>query len=126
MEYVYRLATEVVPCGSRVTCNPPVLDTDEDYLVLVPAAAAVDLECVLMSEGWTLGGSAIPDESNTVDGDSRFKSWTRGSVNLIVTTSARFYRRFVAATEVCRRLNLLSKQDRIALFQAVLYANVYK
>lgn len=33
------------------------------------------------------------------------------------------YDRFIAATAVAKRLNLLDKADRIALFQAVLYAN---
>lgn len=47
----------------------------------------------------------------------------KGDVNLIVTQDNKFYDRFMAATSVAKRLNLLDKADRIALFQAVLYGN---
>jgi hypothetical protein len=26
----------IEPCGSRVTCNPPPVDTDRDFLVVMP------------------------------------------------------------------------------------------
>jgi hypothetical protein len=47
----------------------------------------------------------------------------RDDVNLIATSDGDFFRRFLAATQVCIRLNLMNKEDRIALFQAVLYGN---
>jgi hypothetical protein len=51
-----------------------------------------------------------------------FNSW-RGpnAQNLIVTDDLEWHRRFVAATSIAKRLNLMAKADRIALFQAVLY-----
>ena len=68
----------------------------------------------LMSGGWTLGGSG--------DQDDEFESWTIGDINLILTADEDFYNRFVAATTVCARLNVLNKEDRKAIFRAVLYS----
>lgn len=111
--------------GSRVTCNPAPTDTDLDVLVKVPY---IESSCpapfslnkyramydVLMADRWTLGGSG--------DGDGEFESWTKGEVNLILTDSSEFYDKFLAATSVCTRLNLMNKEDRKALFRACLYA----
>ena len=44
-------------------------------------------------------------------------------VNLIVTRNDTFFNRFMAASSVAKRLNLLDKADRVAVFQAVLYGN---
>ena len=98
--------------GSRVICNPPELDTDDDYVVLVRDANAFRLQAVEL--GWeTSEGSEVP----------QFESFRKVDVNLIVTTDEAFFKRFDAATHVAARLNLRNKDDRIALFQAVLYAN---
>lgn len=94
--------------GSRVICDPPPDDTDYDVVVL--KVAPIDLT------GWTC-------ESACGEYVPQFVSYRRGKVNLIVTDDAEFYDRFVAATRVAKRLNLLKKEDRIALFQAVLYGN---
>jgi hypothetical protein len=50
-----------------------------------------------------------------------FVSLRSGDVNLIVTSDARFAARFLVATRLATQLNLLNKNDRVALFQAVLY-----
>lgn len=114
--------------GSRVTCDPPVVGTDQDVLVLVkriescgakPEVTHAEFEDVmqmhreLRASGWVLGGSG--------DQDDEFESWTHGDVNLILTASEEFYNLFVAATAVCKRLNILDKEDRKAVFRAVLY-----
>jgi hypothetical protein len=115
--------TSIAPVGSRETCTPAPTDTDRDWLVLVPADQCAKFYIHLNNDGWTFGGSAIDDEANTVPSELRFQSFTKGEENLIVTTAKEFHRRFIAATSVSKRLNLLSKDDRIALFQAVLYGN---
>lgn len=76
--------------GSRITCDPAPIDTDQDYLAQVPMS---------------------------------FQSFTLGKLNLIITFDPEFYRRFLAATGMAKHLNLLSKDDRVMLFQAVLYGN---
>lgn len=113
----------LAPCGSRVTCNPAPTDTDRDWLLLMSNDDMTPLFIALDGNGWTCGGSDIPDDANNTPPEDRFWSFTRAEDNLIITTSPTFFRRFMAATAVAKRLNLLHKQDRIALFQAVLYAN---
>lgn len=101
--------------GSRVTCNPPVMDTDEDILVLLPDMDALYAAGkILRNSGWELGGSG--------DCEDAFESWTKGEMNLILTAQAEFYGKFWCATTVCMRLNLMDKNDRKAVFRAVLYA----
>jgi hypothetical protein len=112
-------------CGSCVTCNPAPTDTDEDYLVLITDENSMRFNAMLMEEGWIQGGSVFEDSNNPVPPEDRFQSFTHGRLNIIATRSRYFYRRFVAATWVAQRLNLLDKADRIALFQAVLYGNAF-
>ena len=118
------LFERIEPVGSRVTCTPAPTDTDEDWLCLMPGDtdSGANFDLALTSLGWRLGGSQ-PTDSNAIPPRERFWSSTHGEVNIIVTQSVEFFERFMAATAVSKRLNLLNKDDRIALFQAVLYAN---
>lgn len=109
------------PVGSRVTCNPPPTDTDSDFLILVSEENWLPLIYTLELLGMTLDGSRPDDPIN--DNETYFQSYSVGNVNLILTKSNVFYDRFMAATSVAKRLNLLNKSDRVALFQAVLYGN---
>ena len=131
-------ARSVTAVGSRVTCNPAPTDTDADYLVLlmpfddlpeIEALASMDqrladVHHALKNDGWELGGSR-PDNSVLDDRKETciFNSYTKGEINLILTADHEFHRAFLAATVVCKHLNLLEKADRVRLFQAVLYGN---
>lgn len=111
--------------GSRVTCDPPPTDTDDDWLVLVRQEQFTDnvsfFANALRMQGWKLGGSLPANEGKPLMPDERFMSLTRDGVNIIATESPLFFDRFIVATRLAKRLNLLDKADRIALFQAVLY-----
>lgn len=110
--------------GSRVTCNPPVLDTDEDWLLLLkPDTMGTVLECLCDELGWDFDGSEVIPSQNYIPENDRFQSVSREGLNLILTESPVFYKRFLAATSIAKSLNLLDKTDRINLFQAVLYGN---
>jgi len=104
--------------GSRITCNPAPTDTDEDVLLLTD-----DLE--------TLIGDCI-EVGFTRDGDTRasypvdFVSLRNGSMNFIVTDDEEFYKKFMLATHVCKSLNLMEKNNRITVFQAILYGKEYE
>ena len=103
--------------GSRVICDPPPADTDDDYVVLVS-----DLNRFLGAldgVGFGLDGSVPNCPLNAFV----FVSMTLGKTNLISTQNEDFYKRFCAATHVAKKLNLLKKEDRVSLFQAVLYGN---
>ena len=113
------VAAELV--GSRITCDPVPVNTDMDILLHVRNLS--EAEAILIYSGWVIGGSNIPSDENHTQPDEYFLSFTLGEINLLVTMSALFCRRFIAATYVAKRLNLRVKADRIALFQAVLYGN---
>lgn len=126
-------AIPAIPCefiaarcvGSRVTCNPPPTDTDMDVLVLIDGTdrGYVTAYDDFRKAGWSLDGSEIVVPEFAQDPAERFNSFSKGEVNCIITDSEVFFKRFMAATAVAQRLNLMDKADRIALFQAVLYAN---
>lgn len=105
---------QAIPVGSRVTCNPAPSDTDEDWLALVYSDPAERLR----EAGFTQDGSP---EFYTGNDNGGFRSWRRGDLNIVTTADREFFERFVTATDLAKRFNLLDKGDRIALFQAVLY-----
>ena len=117
LNMIQSMAAGFLPCGSRITCNPPPIDTDEDYLVLLDHGVR-DEVIAPDADGWKIGGSVWL----AAHGESAFRSYVLGSVNLIVTNDPDFFDKFSAATLAAQRLNLLDKADRIALFRAVLYA----
>lgn len=108
--------------GSRETCNPPPQDTDQDVLVLVSPGSGMVIGR-LFEHGFQVDGSRIEDPADHLNSEGTFQSFSKGDLNFIVTCDPTFYARFMAATSVAKRLNLLDKADRIALFQAVLYGN---
>lgn len=101
--------------GSRFICNPPPMDTDEDYIVYGNLNL---IEEVLYQSGFKL--TADPK----YEGGRWFLTFRLNEFNLIVTDSDVFFERFVAATLLAKRHNLLDKSDRIALFQKILYGDV--
>lgn len=114
----------MIAVGSRVTCNPPPLDTDSDVLLLIDPACWSNLELNMKTIGFIHEGSDVSDSINNEA--MAFQSFRNGEINFICTHDPEFFKRFVAATSVAKHLNLLSKTDRIALFQAVLYGNKFE
>lgn len=99
------------PVGSRITCDPPPMDTDENWLLLVKSLTKFDE--IARRNYWKLDSS--------MGNSPEFASFVFRDVNLIATQSDQFFKKFMAATSVAKRFNLLDKSDRIALFRAVLY-----
>lgn len=121
IELKHRSVVRHAHVGSRVTCNPAPTDTDCDILVLVRDMG--EFRDNAFEHGYEMDGSNVLDAALPLDGEDRFSSYSKRDVNLIVTEDKEFYRKFIAASSVAKRLNLLQKPDRIALFQAVLYGN---
>ncbi len=119
MNDLLKLCRAWSPVGSRHTCSPPPTDTDNDTLCWVEDVK--HFEEIAERHGFvsSCGGSQPADPNRP----SIFVSLKSGDENLIVTEDYVFYRRFVAATAVAKKMNLMAKQDRIDLFQAVLYGN---
>jgi len=120
-------SVSAIPVGSRVTCSPAPTDTDRDWLALIPKGESEEFTISMMAIGWDLGGSRIPVNRLINEQDDRFLSFTHeidGVIeNVIATESEVFYRRFLVATLLATRFNLMIKDDRVALFQGVLYGN---
>lgn len=104
------------PTGSRFICDPPVMDTDIDYVCL---SRGTIYQTELFLDGWTLTN---PDDEGKYEGMERhFDTYRRNEYNLILTKDFDFYCRFAYATHVAKKQNLTNKQDRIDLFQEILY-----
>lgn len=108
-----------VPVGSRITCNPAPTDTDADFLCLDVG----DCSETLKNLGFTQDGSP---EFYTGNDNGGFRSFRKGDLNLIVTRDQTFFDLFLTATHLAKAFNLLQKDQRIALFQAVLYGVKYE
>lgn len=108
--------------GSRVTCKPAPTNTDADYLVLIDEADWVRLADCLQECDFAMDGS-LPIDEKPWNVEHHFRSYKLAETNVVATDSEVFHRRFLAASSIATRLNLLDKPDRIALFQAVLYGN---
>lgn len=102
------------PIGSRYVCDPPVLDTDKDTLILVTDTKAA---CqILLELGWTycLNGEYF---------EGFFMALRKGEDNYILTAHEMFFDRYVVAAEVAKRLNVKDKQTRIAIHEACIGAS---
>lgn len=110
--------------GSRVICNPPVLDTDDDYIILCAENRLDEFKRVLEGDGFVLGGSGVQHQGN----ESKFWSYKKSSddegiINFIITLDEKWFDNSIKATSLARALNLKSKEDRITLFEAIREGN---
>lgn len=128
-------AADVVPCGSRHVCDPPVTTTDEDYLIYIPGSY-IGVDSFLRAHGYVNESEmvslapadpnvAAPRGSGAVKANgtpgTEFSSWRDDTVNLIVTQDRGFFNKFKLATQVTKKLNVLHKEDRIRLYTAIVY-----
>ena len=101
--------------GSSIICNPPVLDTDFDYVILAPLNS-YELDQFLEDQGF---------KTNFEDYDIEdFRSWKQGQINYIITDSIKWFENMKVATKLAKKLNLLDKQQRIDLFDYVMYGDI--
>lgn len=105
-------------CGSRVTCNPIPEGADWDYLIFCYTEAGVrHMVNYLGSEGYQWESS---EHYQQVAGNG-FMSWRKGDTNILLTSNQIWLDLHHQATELCRLENILDKEERIRLFQKVLY-----
>ena len=103
--------------GSSVICNPPVTDTDIDYVIYTNKEDKLDT--FLKSKGYT-NSCAEEEEEYDLDNEG-FSCYRLNNINLIITTDREWYLKWVLATKVARKLNLKVKADRVMLFKSFLY-----
>lgn len=111
-EFLRPYAIRWMLVGSRMTCRPPPTDTDQDVLVLVRPDTGPEVVAAAEQAGLAEDGSG----QLTAE---RFWSIKDGEMNYLIVDQPELWHSFLAATSVARRLNLLDKADRIALFEAV-------
>lgn len=110
----------VVAVGSRVTCSPPPTDTDEDYLVLTKDKEAAVKSLQSMGFEYSTDPERIAEYNRMGETSGyAFVSLFFGNINYIVTDSVFFFERFLTATHVCKTLNLLKKEDRVMVHEAI-------
>jgi hypothetical protein len=134
--------------GSRITCNPPPTDTDQDILCLVlPKHLHIFLE-ELEANKWkqcTGKKDETDDEPDIKDFDTfkeysiaykewkeehntnygtladgaAFASWRLGELNIILTQDEQWYDKFIEASECCKALNVMDKTERCRIFGTI-------
>ena len=106
------------PTGSNYICNPPVTDTDVDYLILAKHKKA--LAYTLMENKFTINPIDYYEQGKEV----LFESWRRGNINLLVMTDIDHFNKWVEATILAKKLNLLDKKQRVDLFNYVKFGEL--
>lgn len=109
-----KLWNNIYQTGSSYICDPPILDTDIDYIIFT--VVPEDLFAFLEERGFETNYIDYPLET-----DGNFRSYRKEKLNLIITDTYDFYLSFVKATDLAKKLNLREKQQRIDLFQYILY-----
>lgn len=117
-----KLGCEVTPAGSRVTCSTVPETSDWDFLVCIPDMNKnSDVFSYLETEGFKIEGDSENYQFDLSDG---FLSFRKKDINFIVTSDLSFAIKHRVATRLCKKLDVMDKSHRIAIFQAVLYGNV--
>jgi hypothetical protein len=120
----------VHPTGSSYICDPPVLTTDEDWLMYVDPDK-LNLFRAFAYAYQFARSTQVGSYARISEQKDRFMAYRSligcqygPNLNLIVTCDKDFYDKFRMATEESKRLNLLEKSERIELFQKV-FSNKY-
>ncbi len=121
--FLSKFAAAVDTTGSRVICNPPVMDTDFDVVVLLHQAEDVQF---IEDEGYTFTEPTGGEEDYAVDGvvtegsnEHWIKTYRKGDINLICLIDATRFGRWKLATAICKRLNILDRPTRVDIFAMV-------
>lgn len=105
--------------GSSIICDPPVLNTDIDYVIYTDNFD--ELDKFLLKNEFKTSCKDKEEYDLNVDGMNCYR---RDNINLIVVNDYDFYIKWVNATKLAKKLNLKDKKDRITLFQFVLYGEL--
>jgi hypothetical protein len=123
-EDIKQYVAKIIPSGSRVICNPAPVDTDEDFVVLIQCREAIDFVEHMQSLGYSQDGCETYDILVELEEQGGWASFKKDTTNYIVTMDEKFFDKWVLATNIAKRLNLLNKEDRVKLFQFILYETV--
>ena len=77
------------------------------------------IDNLLKTEGYVTAKTWYQQDENL------FTAYRNGPINILVTGDTEFFRKFMLATRLAAKYDLTDKQDRIELFQAILYSKDY-
>lgn len=90
------------------------MNTDIDFLVEIPKNKWEPVETLLNEHGFNADDDEFYDTSD-------FTSYRQGNINLIVTADPTFAGLFRVATELCKERNVMNRNERVRVFQSILY-----
>jgi hypothetical protein len=113
--------TVVLKCsraGSAWTCDPPVLTSDRDILLLVSPDLRTDdkrEQTTYVRDMFFHAGWDVHSDYHNSDGATEiaFVTARKGINNAIIYSDPVGFERFATATRICKELNLLNKEDRV-------------
>lgn len=85
--------------GSRAIVSPPPMDTDEDWVVLIPGTSYIEFSRIARGFGFEMTSNGEYRQSGSND----FKAFRKGELNLIVTIQKSFFHRYVFAASMSLR-----------------------
>ena len=125
---------EYICTGSNIICNPPVMDTDFDFVLLLTEEQYLQAVSKFESMGFVLPEKAGDDAGYQAEMAEiqkyrqpshplylQFFTMRRDNVNIIVTCCHTLFKRWWNATVWATTLNLQSKKDRRDFFMLVKY-----
>lgn len=124
--FLRKFAVDTCRSGSRIICNPPVMDTDFDVVVLLKSADDVvyieDEGYVYTDPNKSKPGDMVYDASTTTcEGSNEhwLKTYRKDDVNLICLIDPVRFGRWRLATNLCKLLNIKDRQTRIDIFALI-------
>lgn len=130
--YLFEQAGDLVGwfrTGSSYTCDPPVLDTDEDFVLY--AANRFELRRQLEALGYEYSNKDVKDyKDKNKDPFAQINIFDayrnpNNNHNLIVVATTDDFLKWKVATLVAKQLNVTKKEDRVTLFRAILSGGKY-
>lgn len=120
--FLRKFALATCKTGSRYVCNPPVMDTDFDVVVLLKKAEDV---VYIEDEGYVYTVPEANDgyEANEIEtaglNGHWLKTYRKGEINLICLIDPTRFGRWKLATDIAKRFNMTSRDDRVELFAMI-------
>lgn len=90
------------PTGSAYTCEPPVVNTDEDWVCW--AQDFDEFQNALIEDGY--------EPRSGEDAYGYVRTFRKDEVNIIVCLDFSYFEKWVAATKICKYLNIQDKYKR--------------
>jgi hypothetical protein len=109
--------------GSQYICDPPpASNTDIDWFILVKQGCWEDIEGIILQEDYLRANNYSRPFVSFKQIPTIGRALTLSMpVNLVLTTQAVWYEKMKLSTDVCKRLNLLEKEDRKLVFHAIVF-----